>query len=106
MQIIKIYFFFIISFLLFGCASTKMTSFKDPDYQQANFKRILIIANTTDLEKRQKLESKMVIEFSKVGVFALESYNIFPPTRELSNEDKIRLRIIELTLSNGVKEYG
>jgi hypothetical protein len=40
---------------LFSCVSTRMTSFKDPDYQKAEFKRILVVANTNDLEDRQKI---------------------------------------------------
>lgn len=100
MKLIKNSISLFIVFLLVGCASTRMTSFKDPDYQQADFKRILIVANTSDLEKRQKLESKMVEEFTEIGVFALESYNLFPPTRELSAQDKI-----ELLNQNGIDSF-
>lgn len=87
-------------FLFWGCASTRMTSFKDPDYQKAEFKRILIVANTSDLEDRQKLESKMVEAFSEVGVFALESFKLFPPTRELTDEDKV-----DLLLKNNIDSF-
>lgn len=100
MKQINLTLYFILTLFLIGCASTRMTSFKDPDYQKADFKRILIIANTSDLEKRQKLESKMVEEFTEIGVFALESYNLFPPTRELSAQDKI-----ELLNQNGIDSF-
>ena len=98
-----------IAFLIVGCASTRMTSFKDPDYQKAEFKRILIVANTNDLEDRQKLESKMVEEFSDIGVFALESFRLFPPTRELTDDDKVELLLknnIDAFISISVGESG
>lgn len=95
--------------ILVGCASTRMTSFKDPDYQKAEFKRILVVANTNDLEDRQKLESKMVEEFSSIGVYSLESFRLFPPTRELTDEDKVELLLkndIDAFISISVGESG
>ena len=94
---------------LVSCASTRMTSFKDPDYQKAEFKRILIVANTNNLEDRQKLESKMVEAFSDIGVFAMESFRLFPPTRELTDEDKVDLLLknnIDAFISISVGESG
>jgi len=88
---IKFYFYYIFIFVLVSCASTKMTSFKDPDYKKAQFKIILIVANTSDLGKRQKLEFTMVKKLYQVGVTAVESYNLFPPTRDLSENEKIEL---------------
>jgi len=109
MKTIRISISLLLVFFLLSCASTRITSFKDPDYQQADFKRILVIANTSDLEKRKKLESKMVEEFNEIGVFALESYNLFPPTRELSDQDKIKLlnqNEIDSFISISVGESG
>ena len=94
---------------LFGCASTRMTSFKDPDYQSTKFKRILVVANTNDLEDRQKLESKMVEAFSDIGVYAMESFRLFPPTRELTDEEKVNLLLkndIDAFISISVGESG
>ena len=97
------------AFILVSCASTKMTSFKDPDYQNAKFKKILIVANTNDLQDRQKIESKMVEAFTENGVFALESYKLFPPTRELTDEEKVDLLLknnIDAFISISVGESG
>lgn len=99
----------LVMFLLVGCASTNMTSFKDPDYQKANFKRILIVANTNDLQDRQRLESKMVEAFLEVGVYSLESFKLFPPTREFTNEEKVDLLLknnIDAFVSISVGESG
>ncbi len=109
MKSMKYFISLLSAFLIVGCASTRMTSFRDPDYQKAEFKRILIVANTNDLEDRQKLESKMVDEFTDIGVFALESFRLFPPTRELTDENKIELLLknnIDAFISISVGESG
>jgi hypothetical protein len=109
MDLIKYSISFFMSFLLVSCASTRMTSFKDPDYLKAEFKRILIVANTNDLEDRQRLETKMVESFSEVGVFALESFKLFPPTRKLTDEEKVDLLLknkIDAFISISVGESG
>jgi hypothetical protein len=109
MKFIKYSIYLLMAFILVSCASTKMTSFKDPDYQNAKFKRILIVANTNDLQDRQKLESKMVEAFTENGVFALESYKLFPPTRELTDEEKVDLLLkndIDAFISISVGESG
>ena len=86
-----------------GCASTKMTSFTDPDYRQTTFKRILILANTSDLERRLYFESTMAKVLLDVGVVAIEGFKLFPPTRNLTPERKVELLIqdsIDSYLSN------
>ena len=109
MKFIKYSIYLLMAFIIVSCASTKMTSFKDPDYQNTKFKRILIVANTNDLQDRQKLESKMVEAFKENGVFALESYKLFPPTRELTDEEKVDLLLknnIDAFISISVGESG
>lgn len=109
MNSIKYFINFGFLLFLFGCASTRMTSFKDPDYQNTEFKRMLVVANTNDLEDRQKLEFKMVEAFSEAGVYALESYKLFPPTRELTDEEKVDLLLkndIDAFISISVGESG
>ena len=99
----------LIIILLFGCASTRMTSFKDPDYQKADFKRILVVANTSDLEDRQRLENRMVESFTNVGVYAVESYKLFPPTRNLADDEKVKIILknnIDSFISISVGESG
>ena len=109
MNSIKYFLISVLIIFIVGCASTKMTSFKDPDYQNTEFKRILVVANTSDLEDRQKLESKMVEAFTEIGVYALESYKLFPPTRELTDEQKVDLLLknnIDSFISISVGESG
>jgi hypothetical protein len=96
-------------FSLFGCASTKMTSFKDPAFQSVSFKRILVVANTSDLEWRRKIEARMVQAFREVGVFAIEGVQLFPPTRELTDDEKVNILLqnnIDAYVSVSVGESG
>ncbi len=102
--------FLVISLIfLNNCASTNLTSFKDPDYLTADFKRILILVNSNDLEKRLKLEIAMVQAFEGTGIYALEGFNLFPPTRNLTDEEKVTLLIenrIDAFISVLVGESG
>jgi hypothetical protein len=88
-----IYKFFLISLALLcaGCASTQMTSFKDSSYESAVYKRLLVVVNVADLEKRFYFESKMSTVFNDTGVYAKEGYKLFPPTRTLNDSEKIDL---------------
>lgn len=69
-------------------AVTGITTFKDPDYKTADFKRILVIVNSTNLGSKLSIESQLVEEFENLDVFAIEGYKLFPPTRTFTNESK------------------
>ena len=84
---------FMLAVILSSCASTRMTSFKDPSFRSSKFKRILVIANVSDLQWRQKVESRLVEAFKDAGVFAVEGVLFFPPTRTFSNEEKVDLLV-------------
>ncbi|MBU0558237.1 MAG: hypothetical protein KJ799_16390 [Bacteroidetes bacterium] len=92
-----------------GCASTKITSFIDPAYQLANFKNILIIVNTSNLEDRKNIENTMVKYFLSKGRSATESYKVFPPTRNFTDEEKIEILLknkIDAFIAISIGEYG
>lgn len=87
---LKIVLFVIVALLtLEGCASTTITSFKDPQYKTTTFNRILVIANFSNLQRRWRVETQLVKEFQRIGVFAIEYLNLFPPTRDYTDEEKI-----------------
>lgn len=90
----------IVSTLIGGCAHTSMTSYIDPSYRASSFKRVLVIANISDLQWRQKVESRLVEAFRDQGIFAMESLDLFPPTRNLSDEQKVKL-----LLQNHIDSY-
>jgi hypothetical protein len=81
-------------------AVTDITSYKDPAYYGRSFTRILVIANTSDLQNRLLIESTIVNDLMSKGVFALPSSNLFPPTRDIDDNQKI-----ELLLKNNIDAY-
>ncbi|MFI5251043.1 MAG: hypothetical protein ACHQQQ_01315 [Bacteroidota bacterium] len=86
-----------------------MASFIDPAYHSTTFERILVIANTSDLQLRQKLETRVVESFKNIDVDAIEGFLLFPPTRSLTNDEKIKLLIdnhIDAYISIDVGESG
>ncbi|MBD3410918.1 MAG: hypothetical protein GF419_12015 [Ignavibacteriales bacterium] len=72
---------------LFGCAATRMTSFVDPAYRGQKFTRLLVVADVPNLETRLQLENRMVESFREAGIDAIPGSNLFPPTREISEEE-------------------
>jgi hypothetical protein len=99
----------LLTLILVGCASTRMTSFKDPAYRYTTFQRVLIVVNTSNLERMLYFETQMVNEFSKAGFYGIEGYKLFPPTRNLSPTEKVELlkrENIDSYLSISVGETG
>ncbi|OGU73750.1 MAG: hypothetical protein A2V93_04685 [Ignavibacteria bacterium RBG_16_34_14] len=76
-----------------GCASTKITSFTDPDYKSIQFGKILVVGNTNKLDDRLNLENRLTEIFIANGIKAVTSYSIFPPTREFSDSIKTELML-------------
>jgi hypothetical protein len=103
------YVFVFLLISLAGCATTKLTSFKDPDYGQKEFKRILVIAATGDLEKKFNLETSMVEALTSAGIYAVEGHKLFPPTRDFTDEEKTDINLknnIDAHLVINVKGLG
>lgn len=77
--------------MLGGCAFLKMpvgsyepakiTSFKDPDFSSASFRRIAVIVDTTELAWRRDLEDAMSRSLRSRHVDGIASYIVIPPTR-------------------------
>jgi hypothetical protein len=67
--------------LMSGCASTQLVNvWKDPAYQAAPLKKILVIAMRKDQLRRRMWEDNFVLALKedKVGTIAIPSYQLFP----------------------------
>ena len=53
---------------IYGCVSTNIASFKDPNYDSQRFGRYLVIGNYEKFEIVQKVENKVVSEMTSNGV--------------------------------------
>lgn len=73
--------------LLAGCAITSMTSVRDPAFQSRAFRRIVVVAPFTDLEKKANAENSFVAALQARGAQAMPAMTVLPPTRDYSNED-------------------
>ena len=84
--------FAILSFnILVGCASTRLTAFTDPAFSGKSFTNPAVYANTADLEWRRSLEESVVAEMRKLGLPAVTTFELIPPTRDLNPEDRVRI---------------
>lgn len=77
--------------LFSACSSTNLTSFQDPAYKDAKFKKIVIISPEQDLSKRFAIEDAMTDNFTAMGVTAMSGYQVFTPTRTYSEEAEKRI---------------
>ena len=83
--------FLLINIIIISCASTKITAFKDPNYEDIKFKKILIIAPFNDLEYRQITENTFKKSFTRYKINSIESLFLFPPTRKFQENDIIEI---------------
>lgn len=80
---------FLTSILLLGCASTKLTSFVDPDFTNSYYHKILIYFPSLDLDEQKEAEDIYKECFAEYGLEALSSTELFPPTRSFSSDEMI-----------------
>ena len=70
-----------------SCASTRMTSFRDPSAPDADFKTIFVVVAFSDLETRVIAEDAFVARLENFGVRGIPSYTVIPPPREYTQEE-------------------
>lgn len=79
--------------LSLGCESTRVwtTAFKDPAFSGRSFSNPAVYANTADLQWRHDLEKTLVAEMDKHGIPAKATFELIPPTRSLSPEERMQV---------------
>lgn len=79
--------------LLTACnATTRMSGFVDPKYKndfQTN--NILVAGIGMSLEEQRALEDSFATAFSPYNVSILSGLEVFPPTRDFSNKDVVKI---------------
>ena len=84
----KKFFIYINSLFLFvSCATTNISSFKNPDINIAEYKKILIFGNSRDIDFRKTLERDLVLAFAEKQIEAVSSIEIISPVKEYSNDE-------------------
>lgn len=74
-----------------GCASTSMTSFRDPSFATKTFHKILVVAPFADMESKTKAEGAFVKRLAKYSAEGIPSIQVFMPTRTYTNEELLKL---------------
>lgn len=80
---------FVLVTILFGCATTKITSFRDPDYAGKKFLKICVFSSSKNLDTRQMMERTFARILAENGTSATAHIDIFPPTKDLDEEASI-----------------
>ena len=78
----------------------KITAFKDPAFSGVSYARLAIVVDTSDLEWRHELETKLAEDLRREGFQSVEGFSVFPPTRPWRESEKV-----ETLALNGVDGY-
>lgn len=71
--------------------STDVESYTDPDYQGYQPKKVMLVVENASQEMRMEIEERLTKAFEKKGIEAIPSRKLFPPTREFSTEDRMKV---------------
>ncbi|MBN1932316.1 MAG: hypothetical protein JW786_11995 [Desulfobacterales bacterium] len=82
---------FILLLFLFSCASTKMSSFKDPDFDEFVLHSILVCGYCGSIQQNRYIETLFVNEFKQQGIEILAGMDVFPPTRGYTSEEMVKI---------------
>ena len=80
---------FLISFcfLVFSCASSKMEIQTNPSIPKPEYKKLAVLANIADIEKRRTAEKIFITSLAKKGIAADSCIEIFPSIKEYSDKE-------------------
>lgn len=78
-------------FFLSSCATTDITSFTDPDFVNKKYKSFIVVTPNLNLEYSNLIQTKICSQFQKTGVSCTKGQILFPPTRDLTGEQKSKI---------------
>lgn len=95
----KLFYYIVVMSLLVNCSSTRLIdSWKSSEYTNFQPKKVLIVGMTDNLTARKIFEQNLKNEFTRRGIEAVESYDVFgsafmdsKQTEEQINEEVNRL---------------
>jgi hypothetical protein len=70
-----------------GCVTTQVKGYTDRDYNHYKVERVVVRAPNTDFAFAELLEQSMVRELINNGVRAASFLDMFPPTRQWTNDE-------------------
>ena len=91
---------FFVPFFLIGCASTNISSFRNPDIDFSNYKKIMVYGNSRDIDFQKTLEADLVNAFTEKNITAVSSIDLISPIKEYSSEE-----IQNIFIENNIDGY-
>jgi len=81
----------IVIIILVGCASTKVTGFRDREYIIASYVEPVIDVRVNDFQHKVQVEDLFVKEFSDRGISVIKGTSLYPPTRKYTAEELAKI---------------
>jgi len=78
---------------IISCASTSITSFKEPTFTGKTFQRMLVAVAITDIGERTLVEQTISTQLAKYGVTGIPSLTFILPTRTYTADEVDKLLI-------------
>lgn len=87
-------FILLIPFFFICCASTDISSFKNPDISFSDYKKIMVYGNSRDINFQKTIEADLVTAFAENNIIAVSSIELISPVKEYTT-DEIQKILIE-----------
>jgi hypothetical protein len=104
----RLFILFFALFLICGCADTNVTSFRDPDFKDTVYKKLLIVVPFSDLDLKKTAEESLKNAFQAKGIEVLIGIQTIPPTRDISYEELskiLNINVVDGVLVLAVSDY-
>ena len=90
MKLINLFSLTVMLFIV-GCASSKLTSYTDPEFINKHYKTFVVDYLINDLNRKRHAETEVVRLLKEKGIKAYMGLQIFPPTRKYTGEEAAKI---------------
>jgi ribosomal protein L19E len=81
--------FLIAVFLMTGCATANLTSYKDPILEQSSYNKILVWCVLPGMELKKSAETKIAEQLKQQGVITIVGEDFIPPTKGIFDRESL-----------------
>lgn len=90
----------IVILCLSGCATTSITGFTDPDFQNKSYKSLVVVTPNLNLEYSSLLQGKVCNAIQNMSISCKRGLDLFPPTRTFESD-----QIVSILKDNHIDGY-
>jgi len=98
----------LIAVYLMGCASTEISTVRNPESYNTKFENILVVVPFTDIGLRRQTEGIFVSKFNSSDMKALSSLELMPPVKDYSDQELMNIldkNKVDGILTVALKDY-